>query len=437
MSTQPSAPPKKIGIGLIGMGVVGSGVATVLSNKSEALDAGPGTCLEIRKALVRDLSKPRVGPISQHLFTTDANDLLQDPAIDIIVEVMGGEEPAREYIYEALSRGKHEVTANKEVMGKHGPDLSDLAERQGVALLYEASAGGGIPLISTLHHDLSANEVTGVTAIINGTTNYILTKMSQEGVEFKEALEEAMDLGYAEPDPSADIEGTDAAHKLALIASLAFHSEVRSSDVYCEGISRLAARDFQYAGELGYAIKLLAIAKNNGNSVQVGVHPTLIPQDLLLAKVDGVFNAIQIDADIAGRILLYGRGAGPEPTASAVISDILRIAKAMSLGQANGWPVSSGTTKAIRPMEESESQFYIRMTVDDTFGVLAQITQIFGEMEISLASLIQKRSDPENNTAEIVLMTHPAPEKGMRESLARMEGLGAVWEIGNVVRVEG
>ncbi len=421
----------------MGVGVVGKGVAALLNEKAGALDAGPGRSLEIRKILVRDLAKSRPGFLSSSLLTTNPDNLLRDPDIDIVVEVMGGEEPARGYISEALSQGKHVVTANKEVMGKHGPDLSGMAQEKGVALLYEASAGGGIPLISTLQHDLSANEVQGITAIINGTTNYILTRMSNEGIEYGEALAQAMELGYAEPDPSADIEGTDAAHKLALIASLAFHSEVRSSDVYCEGISRLAARDFQYARELGYAIKLLAIAKNDGESIHVGVHPTLISEDLLLAKVDGVFNAIQIDADVAGRILLYGRGAGPEPTASAIISDVLRIAKAMSMGQANGWPASVAAPKAIKPMEETESQFYVRMTVDDTYGVMAQITHIFQELKISLASVIQKRSDPVNKTAEIVLMTHPAPEKAMRKSVKMMEGLNAVREIGNVVRVEG
>ena len=421
----------------MGVGVVGTGVAALLNEKSGALDAGPGRCLEICKVLVRDSAKARPEFLPPSLVTTDPKELLQDQSIDIIIEVMGGEEPARGYISEALSRGKHVVTANKEVMGKHGPDLSGLAQENGVALLYEASAGGGIPLISTLQHDLSANEVQSITAIINGTTNYILTRMSNEGIEYGDALAEAMELGYAEPDPSADIEGTDAAHKLALIASLAFHSEVRSSDVYCEGISRLAARDFQYARELGYAIKLLAIGKNDGESIQVGVYPTLISEDLLLAKVDGVFNAIQIDADVAGRILLYGRGAGPEPTASAVISDVLRIARAMSVGQANGWPTSTVASKPIKAMEEAESQFYVRMTVDDTYGVMAQITQIFQELQISLASVIQKRSDPENNTAEIVLMTHPAPEKAMRESVERMKRLQAVREIGNVVRVEG
>ncbi len=421
----------------MGVGVVGTGVATLLNEKSGALDAGPGRCLEICKVLVRDTAKARPEFLPPSLVTTDPKELLQDESIDIIIEVMGGEEPARGYISEALSRGKHVVTANKEVMGKHGPDLSGLAQENGLALLYEASAGGGIPLISTLQHDLSANEVQSITAIINGTTNYILTRMSREGIEYGDALAEAMELGYAEPDPSADIEGTDAAHKLALIASLAFHSEVRSSDVYREGISRLAARDFQYARELGYAIKLLAIGKNDGESIQVGVYPTLISEDLLLAKVDGVFNAIQIDADVAGRILLYGRGAGPEPTASAVISDVLRIARAMSVGQAHGWPASTVASKPIKAMEETESQFYVRMTVDDTYGVMAQITQIFQELQISLASVIQKRSDPENNTAEIVLMTHPAPEKAMQESVERMKRLQAVREIGNVVRVEG
>ena len=417
--------------------MVGTGVAALLNEKTDILDAGAGRRLDIRRVLVRDVSKKRPSFLSPSLFTTDPEDLLRSQEIDIIVEVMGGEEPARRYISEALSLGKHVVTANKEVMGKHGPDLSGLARENGVALLYEASAGGGIPLISTLQHDLSANEVQGITAIINGTTNYILTRMSNEGIEYGKALAQAMELGYAEPDPSADIEGTDAAHKLALIASLAFHSEVRSKDVYCEGISRLVARDFQYARELGYAIKLLAIGKNDGQSIQVGVHPTLISEDLLLAKVDGVFNAIQIDADVAGRILLYGRGAGPEPTSSAIVSDVLRIAKAMPLGQGNGWMASATAPKAIKPMEETESQFYVRMTVEDTYGVMAQITHIFQELKISLASVIQKRSDPENNTAEIVLMTHPAPEKAMRESVGMMERLEAVREIGNVIRVEG
>ena len=417
--------------------MVGTGVAALLNEKTGILDAGAGRRLDIRRVLVRDVSKKRPSFLSPSLFTTDPEDLLHNQEIDIIVEVMGGEEPARRYISEALSLGKHVVTANKEVMGKHGPDLSGLARENGVALLYEASAGGGIPLISTLQHDLSANEVQGITAIINGTTNYILTRMSNEGIEYGKALAQAMELGYAEPDPSADIEGTDAAHKLALIASLAFHSEVRSKDVYCEGISRLVARDFQYARELGYAIKLLAIGKNDGQSIQVGVHPTLISEDLLLAKVDGVFNAIQIDADVAGRILLYGRGAGPGPTSSAIVSDVLRIAKAMPLGQGNGWTASATASKAIKPMEETESQFYVRMTVEDTYGVMAQITHIFQELKISLASVIQKRSDPENNTAEIVLMTHPAPEKAMRESVEMMERLEAVREIGNVIRVEG
>ena len=417
--------------------MVGTGVAALLNEKTGILDAGAGRRLDIRRVLVRDVSKKRPSFLSPSLFTTDPEDLLHNQEIDIIVEVMGGEEPARRYISEALSLGKHVVTANKEVMGKHGPDLSGLAQENGVALLYEASAGGGIPLISTLQHDLSANEVQGITAIINGTTNYILTRMSNEGIEYGKALAQAMELGYAEPDPSADIEGTDAAHKLALIASLAFHSEVRSKDVYCEGISRLVARDFQYARELGYAIKLLAIGKSDGQSIQVGVHPTLISEDLLLAKVDGVFNAIQIDADVAGRILLYGRGAGPEPTSSAIVSDVLRIAKAMPLGQGNGLTASATAPKAIKPMEETESQFYVRMTVEDTYGVMAQITHIFQELKISLASVIQKRSDPENNTAEIVLMTHPAPEKAMRESVGMMERLEAVREIGNVIRVEG
>ena len=428
--------PRDIGIGLMGLGGVGGGVAQVLSSKAQALCSLAGSSLSLRRVLVRDPGKSRSFDPPPQLLTTSPDDILDDPDIHIVIEVIGGESPAHEYISKALTRGKHVVTANKEVIGRHGPDLLKLSGLHRVALLYEASAGGGIPLISTLSQDLSANDISGITAIINGTTNYILTRMAQDGLDFQKALAQASELGYAEPNPSDDIDGTDAAHKLAVMATLAFHADVRSDDIYREGISRLTARDFQYAKELGYVIKLLAIGKNNGDSIQVRVHPALLPQDLLLAKVDGVFNAVQIDADVAGRILLYGRGAGPMPTASAIISDVVKIAKSISSGQADSWSPPAIYSKKIQLMEDIETQFYLRLTVEDTYGVLAQITRIFGENRISLASVIQKRTDEKAGTAEIVLMTHPALERAMRKAITQMEGLKAVKEIGNVVRVE-
>ena len=427
---------REIGIGLLGLGVVGSGVAQALSDRADALISQARSSFVIRKVLVRDPEKSRSVDLPPHIITTSPSQVLDDPRIDVIIEVIGGETPAHDLIRKALISGKHVVTANKEVIGKHGPDLARLAQENNVALLYEASVGGGIPLIDTLSQGLSANSINAVTAIINGTTNYILTRMAQEGLDFHEAQIQAQELGYAEPDPADDIEGIDAAHKLAIMASLAFHADIRSEDVYTEGISRLAARDFQYAHELGYAIKLLAIGKDNNGSVQVRVHPALLPKDLLLAKVDGVFNAVQIDADIAGRVLLYGRGAGPMPTASAVISDVLRIARGISSEQMNSWTPPLAGTKLIQPMEEIETQFYLRITVEDTYGVLAQITRIFGELHISLASVIQKRVDEETQTAEIVLMTHPAQELAMQKAISEMEKLSVVKEIGNVVRVE-
>ncbi|MFQ5873446.1 MAG: homoserine dehydrogenase [Dehalococcoidia bacterium] len=426
-----------IGIGLLGLGVVGGGVAQVLTEKSGVLTSQAGSPLAIRRVLVRDPRKPRSFKVSPNLVTTSVPEVLGDPKIDIVIEVLGGESPAYQLIRDALSRGKHVVTANKEVMGKHGPELSGLAQEHRVALLYEASAGGGIPLVGTLSDDLSADNILAVKAIINGTTNYILTRMANDGLDFAEAQALAQELGYAEPDPTDDIEGIDAAHKLAILATLAFRTEVRTGDVYREGISRLVARDFQYARELGYAIKLLAIAKDRDGSIEVRVHPTLLPEDLLLAKVDGVFNAAQIDADVAGRVLLYGRGAGPLPTASAIISDVVKIARGILSGQLDCRVAPLDKSKKIQAIDDIETQYYIRMMVEDTYGVLAQITQIFGERHISLASVIQKRSDEKTQTAEIVLMTHPALERAMQAAISEMETLSSVKEIGNVVRVEG
>lgn len=428
--------PDGIGIGLLGLGVVGGGVARALTQKADTLAQQVGCPICIRGVVVRDAAKPRDLPLPQQVFYTRYQDLLSRPDVHIIVELIGGEHPALEIIKEALSRGKHVVTANKEVMAKHGPELISLANAQGVSLFFEASVGGGIPLIGPLLKDLLANEIWSIHAIINGTTNYILTRMSREGIDFAEALEEAQSLGYAEADPSNDVDGVDAAYKLAILATLAFRIRVRAKDVYYEGISRLGARDFRYAQELGYAIKLLAIAQRQGDAVQLRVHPAFIPQDYLLAKVDGVFNAVEIEGDLVGRVAFHGQGAGSLPTSSAVVADILEIARSMASGRRAMPILKLNGDLIVMPVEQVKTRYYLRMTVVDRPGVLAKIAQVLGDLNISIASVIQKEVNLTSGTAEIVIMTHPAMEASIREALDRVDKMQVVEEVGNFVRVE-
>lgn len=425
-----------IGIGLMGLGVVGSGVARILLKKEQALAQQVGCPLRLQRILVRHAEKERPQEIPRHLLTTQPLDLLHDPDIDILVEVMGGETPAYEYIQQGIRQGKHIVTANKEVIAKHGPELLALADQHRVGIAYEASVGGGIPLIAPFQQDLLANEITSLHAIINGTTNYILTRMAKEGIDFSAALAEAQALGYAEANPTQDIEGIDAAYKLAILASLAFHTPVRPQDVYHEGISRLTARDFRYARELGYAIKLLAIAKAEDNAIQVRVHPVFLSEDFLLAKVEGVYNAVELEADLVGRVLFYGRGAGALPTSSAVVADLISIGRALSSGTTPRLPVRWERPRTIRPMAQIQSRYYVRMSVADRPGVLAQIATVFGDFHISIASVIQKETDESAKTAEIVIMTHLSLESAMQEALREVARLEVVSEIGNFVRVE-
>jgi homoserine dehydrogenase len=425
-----------IGIGLLGLGVVGGGVAKALRGKGETIARQAGSPLEIKGILERDPAKgPRLN-IEPELLTTEAEEIINNPEIDIIIEALGGESPAWEYIRDAISTGKHVVTANKEVMAKHGVELLSLAAEHKVNLLYEASVGGGIPLISPLQQDLLANDISAIYAIINGTTNYILTRMGKEGLDFATALKQAQELGYAEADPSNDVNGTDAAYKLAILATLAFHVEVRPEDVYYEGISRLAPRDFRYARELGYAIKLLAIAKKEDHSLQVRVHPVFLSEDILLAKVDGVFNAVQIEGDLIGKVLFYGEGAGALPTSSAIIADVIYLAQSINLGLSPSLELWLAPNKIVKPVSEIETRYYLRMTVADRPGVLAQITKILGEQLISISSVIQKETDRMTQTAEIVIMTHPAREAAVQKALSEMAALEVVKEISNFIRVE-
>ena len=429
---------ESVGIGLLGLGVIGGQVAKVLSEKAETLAEQVGCPLVLRKVKVlpQDLARPQAKKMPPELFTTEIDELFAEPEIDIMIEAIGGENPALEYLTKALSSGKHVVTANKEVVAKHGAKLMELAGQQGLGLRYEASVGGGIPLISRFQYDLVANRISGIYAIINGTTNYILTRMAQEGVDFSAALARAQELGYAEANPESDVEGIDAAYKLAIMSSLAFHTEVRPEDIYREGISRLSSRDFQYAQELGFAIKLLAIAKDSDQVIEVRVHPVFIPEDSLLAKVDGVYNAVLIEGDLVEKVLFFGQGAGPLPTSSAVIADVVATAQEINLGVAGRrqWRFEPGSV--IKPMSEIKTRYYLRLNIADRPGVLAQIARALGNHQISISSAIQKLSDPVAETAEIVIITHSAQEKAMQSAINELAHLAVVKEISNFVRVE-
>ncbi len=427
---------ESISIGLMGLGVVGSGVAKTLFEKSEAIAQQAGCPLRIKKILVRDLSKKRDFDASHHLLTTDPEQIITDPEIDIVIEVVGGETEAFEYIKEAISKRKHIVTANKEVISKHSLELFALASKNKVDIRYEASVGGGIPLVAPFQRDLLANNISAIHAIINGTTNYIVTRMTKDGLDFATALKQAQELGYAEANPANDIDGVDAAYKLAILATLAFRTEIRPDDIYYEGISRLTARDFRYAKELGYAIKLLAIAKKEKQAIQVRVHPAFVPEDLLLANVDGVFNAIQVEGDLVGRVIFYGRGAGSSPTASAVVADVIQLAQNIYLGIRPRPQLKLYKAKKLTPISEIKTRYYMRVTVIDHPGVLAQISKILGDHSISIASVIQKEADEKAGTAEIVIMTHPAKESAFQKALQRTLKLAVVKEIGNFIRVE-
>ena len=425
-----------VGIGLLGLGVVGGGVARILSEKSEHLEGLVGCSLSLEGALVRDLGKGRSFQAPPHLVTTNVEDILNNPRVGIVVEAMGGQNPALDYILKSISVGKHVVTANKEVMARHGPDILNLARKKGVQVLFEASVAGGTPIIAPLLRDLVANDILNIRAIINGTTNYVLTRMAQQGVDFEVALEEAQELGYAEADPTNDVQGIDAAYKLAILSTLAFRARIKDSDVYHEGITRLTARDFLYAQELGYTIKLLAIASKENGTVQVRVHPVFVPAEVMIAKVDGVLNAVEIETDLAGQVLFHGRGAGSMPTASAVIADVVDIARNIAGNVTPSAPLKLSEDVRVRPMIELETKYYLRLNVADRPGVFAQIAKLLGDMKISIASVIQKETDDVAQRAEIVLMTHRAREDAMQQAIKLLEGLDVVNEVGNLVRVE-
>ncbi len=426
----------RVRVGLLGLGTVGRGVAAFLLDRGPALAERFGTGLVLEKVFVRDLRRSRTATVDEAYLTTNVEDILSNPRVDVVVEVIGGEEPALRYITMALERGKHVITANKEVMAKHGQHLLQLAATNDCDLYYEASVGGGLPLVGPFQRDLAANRITSVRAIINGTTNYILTRMAQDGLPFETALAQAQKLGYAESDPHNDIAGIDAGYKLAILASLAFHTEVLPTDVHQEGIEGLSPKDFQYAANMGYAIKLLAIARQEDGHINARVHPALLPLDVLLAQVHGVYNAVELEGDLTGRIMFYGRGAGGAPTSSAVISDLIDLARNVRKGISNRTMLLLGPKKPIWSIQQVSTRYYLRLAVNDHPGVLADVARVMADGQISIAAVIQHEVDEERGTAEIVITTHPAVGQAMDDACRALAVMPDVVAMHAFLRIE-
>ena len=425
---------KIVQIGLLGFGTVGSGVVRVLTDNSQLIAQRAGTAITINKILVRDLKKKRALSTAAEL-TTEPAAVIGDPEIDIVVELLGGEEPARTLMLEALNRGKHVVTANKDVMAKYGRELFEAAEKNNVNLLFEASVGGGIPIIRPLKRCLAANRISEVMGIVNGTTNYMLDKMTAEGMDFATVLAEAQAKGYAEADPTADVGGLDAARKIAILASIAFGTRVRLDDVSAEGITKIEPEDIDYGRELGYVIKLLAIAQETEKGVNARVHPAFIPTTHPLAAVRDAFNAIFIHGDAVGDTMFYGRGAGSLPTASAVCADIMEAARDIVHNSSNRILCTCFEEKRISPISETESPYYIRLLAEDKPGVMAAIAGAVGAQQVSLNSVIQKRRV--GTRAEIVLITYKVKDEDLQLAVQTLSGLSVVNKVSTVIRVVG
>ncbi|MTI79319.1 MAG: homoserine dehydrogenase [Firmicutes bacterium] len=422
-------------IGLLGLGTVGRGVYRILTENVENIQRKVGLKIEVQKVLVRDTSKDRGIDIDPSVLTTNIGDITNNPEIDIVVEVLGGISPTMDYVLQSLNRGKSVVTANKDMIAMHGKELFAAAEANNCDLFFEASVAGGIPIIRTLKQSLASNNIEQVFGIINGTTNYMLTKMTKEGSDFNDVLKEAQAKGYAEADPTADVEGYDAARKIAILSSISFNTRVTLDDVYVEGITKISTEDIAYANELGYIIKLLGISKMTDEGIEVRVHPTLIPSDHPLTSVNDAFNAVFVRGDAVGDTMFYGQGAGELPTASAVVADIMDAARDMLRDVPGIIGCTCYNNKPIKPMGKTKSRYYIRILVHDKPGVLSSIALVFGNKGVSLASVIQK--DVEGSTAELVLITHGTKEENVQDALIDIKQLSCVKEIANVLRVEG
>jgi homoserine dehydrogenase len=430
----------EVRIGLLGLGTVGAGVVKILLSQRAMLEERAGCRLTLAAVADTDLTRPREGlDLGALPMTADATKVLGDPAVHVVIELVGGLEPARTFILKALAAGKHVVTANKALLAHHGAELYEAARQRGVTLAFEAAVAGGIPLIRAVKEGLAANRVLALAGIVNGTCNYILSKMTDETLDFSVVLKEAQAHGYAEADPTLDIEGMDSAHKLQILVTLAFRTFIDLKDIHTEGITRVTAADIAYARELGYRIKLLAIAKAVEDGVEVRVHPTMIPATSPLAAVSGVFNAVFLTGDAVGDLMFYGRGAGQMPTASAVWSDALEIARRIAHGipaLALDLPSAGPAALPLRPMESIRCCYYLRVMAQDKPGVLSRVAGILGENDISIANVIQKGRGT-REAIPVVMMTHEARERDMRAALAKIDRLRDVAAPTTMIRVEG
>src|SRR6195256_2767029 len=426
---------QSLNVGLIGLGTVGAQVAERMLTWGPQLSRRAGVELCLQRVLVRDLKKQRAIEIAPELLTIEPADLLEDPAIDVLVEVAGGDEPMRSYLERAISAGKHVITANKVVMAKHGPELLDLAAEKNVDIYFEAAVGGGIPLISAFRTDLQANRIERVSAVINGTTNYVLGRMAAAGISLAEAVLEAQAAGYAEADPSDDVGGFDATYKLAILASIAYEIKVRPSEIYREGIENVEPVDFRYARELGYAIKLIAHTQRHPGRVEARVHPAMIPLDHPLARVEGAENSVFVEGDLVGQVQLVGQGAGGRPTASAVVGDLIDLARSIRRGVQSRPSFSFDDRITVVPMGEVVTRAYYRIRVDDQPGVLAAIGHVFAEEGVSISSVIQKDAWVDQQTAELVITTHPSSDANLQRTRERIAELPAVHAVSSFLRV--
>jgi homoserine dehydrogenase len=423
----------EIKVGLLGLGVVGSGTVRILSENAGLIARKVGVPVTVARAAVRDLTKVRDIDLPPNLITTDPYTVINDPDIDIIVEVVGGIEPARSWLLQALNNGKHVVTANKELMARFGGELLRLAEDKGLDFSFEASVGGGIPIIQPLKQALSGNRFSSIYGIVNGTTNYILSKMTSEGADFADVLAEAQAQGFAEADPTNDVDGYDARFKTAILSSIAFNSRVNVDDIPVEGIRSVSKRDIEVAGELGYVIKLLGIGQETSNGLQVRVHPALLARSHPLASVDGVYNAVYVRGEYVGDVMLYGRGAGSLPTGSAIVGDIIETGRNIMRGATGRLGCTCFETKPQIGLDDLVSRYYLRIETSDRPRVLTSVTGILGDFDVSIGSMVQhERPD---NVAEMVLITHPSLEVNMRSALDVLGRITIVKNIASCLRV--
>ncbi|MFD1955385.1 homoserine dehydrogenase [Paenibacillus thailandensis] len=427
---------KPVKVGLLGLGTVGTGVVRIVEGHQEDLQNQAGSPIHVEKILVQNKAKARSLTIDESKLTEDPWDIIADPEIDVIVEVMGGVEHTRTYLLEAIARGKSIVTANKDLMALHGPEILEAAKNNGCDVLYEASVAGGIPIIRTLIEGFSSDRIIKIMGIVNGTTNYILTKMSQEGASYDDVLKEAQQLGYAEADPTSDVEGLDAARKMTILSTLGFRTNVALDDVSVQGISSVSKEDILYAKRLGYEVKLLGIAECQDDQISVSVQPTMVKQSHPIASVNGVFNAVYVHGEAVGETMFYGAGAGELPTATSVVSDLVAVIKNKKLGVAGRQGAMVYKEKKLKTDDQISSKYFILLHVDDRAGVLARITQVFAEYEVSLESVLQQ-PNPNIPEAEIIIITHDASKAAVQQVLRSFESLETVRRIKSVYRVEG